>query len=72
MSIEVFSNIFLLEITLSVSIFSNLSTFLRIDFQKRYDKDKEYKHFKAFHVHCQIIFPVAGGGGVDSQYHHQY
>lgn len=71
MSIEVFSNILLLEITLSVSIFSNLSIFLRIDFQKRYDKDKEYKHFKAFHVRCPITFPV-GGGGVDSQYHHQY
>lgn len=71
MSIEVFSNILLLEITLSVSIFSNLSIFLRIDFQKRYDKDKEYKHFKAFHVRCPIIFPV-GGEGVDSQYHHQY
>ena len=58
-----FSNIFLLEITLSVSIFSYLSAFLRIDFQKRYDKDKEYKHFKAFHVCCQIIFSSGGGGG---------
>lgn len=35
--------------------------FLRIDFQKRNDEDKEFKHFKAFYACCEITFPEWDG-----------
>lgn len=45
--------------------------FLRIDFQKRNDKDKEFKHFKAFMRVVKLPFQ-SGMGSVYFQYHRQH